>query len=121
MTQEQKIANLMEKLDITREEALDVIEYDKQVERSAKFDPYKLSEEQEKASKKARQADRAKSENAEKPKRERKSNNDKRFLIEVLSALPECSENLTVINPEREFTFMYNGVKYKIVLSAPRS
>ena len=44
-----------------------------------------------------------------------------------MSLLAECVENVAeggavdVTNPERELVFHYNGKKYKITLSAPRS
>jgi hypothetical protein len=28
--------------------------------------------------------------------------------------------DVEIVNPEREFLFTYNGIKYKVVLSAPR-
>jgi hypothetical protein len=78
----------------------------------------------EKGAKKARRADRT-----DTPKKaERKPNEDKRFLVRVLlNALasnddPGFGEEFQseTVNPEREFLFTYNGIKYKVVLSAPR-
>ena len=76
---------------------------------------------QKKAEKKLRQADRAPT--AYKfTKRERKADNDKATLVNTLfnAILPMC-DTYEVQNAEREFTFTYNGKKYKVVLSAPRS
>lgn len=56
-------------------------------------------------------------------KRTRKENPTKRELIEVLKGALEGFEveNLEVTNIERELVFTVGGVKYKVVLSAPRS
>ena len=56
-------------------------------------------------------------------KRTRKENPTKRELIEVLKGALEGFEveNLEVTNVERELVFTLGGVKYKVVLSAPRS
>ena len=56
-------------------------------------------------------------------KRTRKENPAKRELIEVLKGALEGFEveNLEVTNIERELVFTLGGVKYKGVLSAPRS
>ena len=126
------IATLMAKLDITEEEARQVLEDDKRIDRGEKL--FELSAEQEKASKQARQADRKptvyKLDNTN-GKRSKKADDDKRFLIDTFVwALTTdlehcgdnvCAENVNIINPEREVEFVYNGRKFKIVLSAPRS
>lgn len=56
-------------------------------------------------------------------KRTRKENPTKQDLIKcVESALTEFgATDLEITNKEREVVFFVNGVKYKIVLSAPRS
>ena len=56
-------------------------------------------------------------------KRTRKENPANRELIEVLKGALEGFEveNLEVTNIERELVFTLGGVKYKVVLSAPRS
>ena len=122
MANEKLIAKYMESLDITREEAIQLIADDVAVDKGAILFP--LTAEQEKESKKARQADRKPTVyNFDTSKRKRAENTSKRFLIENLTdALQkvECT-NLEVTNPEREIIFYYEGVKYKIVLSAPRS
>ena len=114
-----EIAQLMQKLDITEAEAIQLLEDDKAIDKGAKL--FELTDEQAKASKKARQADRAPTVYQFKP-RERKIDADKAFLInELLTAvLPLCSSH-EIVNSEREFLFTYNGKKYKIVLSAPRN
>ena len=118
---EKKIENLINVLGCSREEAIDIIESDKRIDKGEKL--FELSAEQEKASKQARQADRKptvyKLDNAN-GKRSRKADTDKQ---EIMRKLLDCFDeyNPQIINAEREFTFTYNERKFKIVLSAPRS
>lgn len=122
MANEKLIAKYMESLDITREEAIQLIADDVAVDKGAILFP--LTAEQEKEAKKARQADRKPTVyNFDTSKRKRAENTSKRFLIENLTDALQKAEctNLEVTNPEREIIFFYDGVKYKIVLSAPRS
>ena len=115
-----KQGEAMRKMGMSEEEIADVLESDKRIDRGEKL--FELDPELEKGAKKARQADR-------KPtvynfqKRERKANNDKRTIINALDeALCRIADQQTEItNAEREIIFHFNGVKYKVVLSAPRS
>lgn len=106
------------KLGMTEAEAREVLEDDKRIDRGE--DLFPLTDEQKAAEKKMRQADR-------KPtvykfnKRERKPNEPKREIIQVLDeALTDLVDDVTVTNPERQIDFIYDGVKYRIILSAPR-
>lgn len=115
-----KQVEAMRKMGMSEAEIADVLESDKRIDRGEKL--FELDPELEKGAKKARQADR-------KPtvynfqKRERKANNDKRTIINALDeALCRIADQQTEItNAEREIIFHFNGVKYKVVLSAPRS
>ena len=112
---EELIQSHMRILGITREEAIQLIEDDKRIDRGEKL--FELDPELEKGAKKARcvaSADRKKSTT----KREKKVDDDKRHLINHFTV---GLENVNVLNPEREFEFTYNDKKYKIVLSVPRS
>jgi hypothetical protein len=122
----------MRKLGLTKEEIAEVLEADKMIDQGVKL--FEVTAEQEKASKQARQADR-------KPraydldntggKRNKKADDDKRFLIDtfvwalttdtVQNGDNVCAENVNIINPEREVEFTYNERKFKITLSAPRT
>ena len=113
----------LRKLGLTDAEIEQVLADDKRIDKGEKL--FELTAEQEKASKQARKADRAptvyKLDNTA-GKRSKKANTDKAFLIDLLiRSLPPHGVGIEVVNPEREFTFTYNGTKYKIVLSAPRS
>ena len=116
---EAKIQKLMKSLNISREDAIELMEEDKRIDRGEKL--YELDPELEKGAKKARQADRKKSDTP--IKRERKPKPEKAeicsAMMDGLSVLGVIDFNIT--NPEREFLFTYNGTKYKVTLACPRS
>jgi hypothetical protein len=117
-TREQKIERTMKLLKCSYDEALQIALDDEAVDKGETM-PWDLTEEQKKVSRKARQADRIVS--TEKKTRERKADDDKRTLIELLKAtIGGVGENVSVTNIEREIEFDYNGRKFKITLSAPR-
>jgi len=119
----------MRKMGCTDEEIADMLKCDKEIDRGA--DLFPLAEELQAGAKKARRADRT--DTPKKAVRERKSNEDKSRIIAIMKHALENvwqSENggmvntyrdFEVVNPEREFLFTYNGTKYKVVLSCPRS
>ena len=116
---EEKIQKLMKSLNISREEAIALMEEDRRIDRGEKL--YELDPELEKGAKKARQADRKKSDTP--TKRERKPKPEKAeicsAMMEGLAELGVADFNIT--NPEREFSFTHNGTKYKVTLACPRS
>ena len=108
----------LKNLGLTDEEIADVLETDKRIDKGEKL--FDLPEELEKGAKKARMSGNCNG--YTKANREKKVDDDKRFLIETLElALSPFAENVEIANPEREMTFTHNGKKYKIVLSCPRS
>ena len=125
-----RINLLMKNLGITESEAIEVLEADQQIDKGEKL--FELTAEQSKTSKQARIVPRTPTA-YNFTKRERKADNDKRRIIEYIknALVNEIHTSLTdidylavevdVINPERELVFNYNGRKFKIVLSAPRS
>lgn len=125
MNKEEMIAKYMKTLGITREEAIQLIADDEEIDRMTRTSDIDgdLTAEQRKSAKKARQADRKPTVyKFDTTKRKRAENTGKRFLIDEIK---KCLENagaddLEVTNPEREIIFMSEGTKYKIVLSAPR-
>lgn len=105
----------MRKCGMTEDEILDVLNADREIDRGAKL--FELDAELQAGAKKARRADRT---DTPKP-RERKPNEDKQTLLHLLQCgLGNDVADLVVTNQEREFLFTYNGIKYKVVLSAPR-
>ena len=106
------------KLGLTDAEIKQVLADDKRIDKGEKL--HELDPELEKGAKKARQAER------KTPitpiKRERKADNDKREIISTLDkVLCDICDNVEVKNAEREIVVQYNGRKFKITLSAPRS
>ena len=117
------IENLMRVLGCSEEEAKQILADDKKIDRGEKL--FELTPEQQKASKKARQTGTKKKTvySFDTSKRKRKENPDKAFLIEIFKKALESQEatNIEIINPEREMSFNFNDVVYKIVLSVPRN
>ena len=115
------VEELAQRLNISVDEARQVQEDDKRIDRGEKL--FELPPELEAGAKKARRADRKKVENV---KRERKPDEDKRELIQYLEssledAYPDLDlGNITITNPEREMEFTYNGIKYRLTLMRPR-
>lgn len=119
----------LRKLGLTDTEIAEVLATDKEIDRGAKH--FELAEDLKPGAKKARRADRTDS--PKKAVRERKPNVDRIRLVEFLKNALENEINLSatdvdyigttveIVNPEREFLFTYNGTKYKVVLSAPRT
>lgn len=110
----------MEKLQISEEEALQLIEDDKAIDKGQNLFP--LTEEQEKASKKARSTG-AKAPTIYKfDKKPKKENATKQNIIAgIMTAVQGLGGEIgEVPNKEREFFFFLEGKKYKIVLSMPR-
>ena len=119
MLDEKLIAKHMATLNISREEAIQLIEDDKAIDRGAKM--FELDPELEKRAKKARQAERKVSTTP--AKREKKANPEKAEICSsMMDGLRELGvEEFTINNPEREFVFIHNGTKYKVTLACPRS
>ncbi len=123
---ENTIQRHMNILHLSREEAIELMKEDEKIDKmttSAEINS-DLTSEQVKAAKEARKADRKRTVfKFDVSKRPKKENPDKRFLIENLRASIENvgGADIEVTNIERELIFNFNNVKYKIVLSAPRS
>ena len=113
---EAHVRDLMKKLDLTREEAIHLINDDENDITT------ELTPEQAKVEKEMRQADRKK-ETAPR-KRERKIDQDKRYLIDAMEEMLVYSdvqaENVVVTNPEREIIFDFKGEKYQLTLVRKR-
>ena len=119
----------MRKIGCTEEEIANILKCDKEIDRGA--DLFPLAEELQAGAKKARRADRT--DTPKKAERTRAEDKDKRRLITFLknaleneinldlTTVDHIGTNVEIVNPEREFLFTYNGKKYKIVLSCPRS
>ena len=117
---EKQIEKLMATLKCTREEAIEVIEDDKKIDKGEKL--FELSPELEAGAKKARQAVwKPTVYNFDTKDKKRKADEDKAKLIAILAESLEQVEIIpTVTNVEREMEFIYNDRKFKLTLSAPR-
>lgn len=120
----EQVEKLMELLQCTEEQAKDIIACDKEIDKMTVAQcESDLSKDQKAVAKQYRQGDR-------KPTvynfstRERKADNDKGKLIHLLAdclCMVTANENdLTVTNAERQIDFVYNGRKFRVVLSCPR-
>ena len=120
-----KIEEIMTLLQCTEEQAMDIIAKDKEIDKmSVRECESDLTQEQKASAKKARQGDR-------KPtvykfdKRERKADLDKALLInelaDAIGGVISQESDLTITNAERQIDFVYNGRKFRVVLSAPRT
>ena len=121
MTKAEKMQmqRIMENLDCDEETAKEIMETDKRIDKGEKL--FELPKELEKGAKKARSAGNCNG--YTKTKREKKVDIEKRAIIQCMTEIAEnLADNGTIEieNPEREFTFIYKGKKYKIVLSCPR-
>ena len=123
---EKRIAELMQTLDLTREEAIELIQEDEKVDKmTVKETESDLTAEQKQAIKKAKGGAKAVDAFGKKRVVERKADEDKRTLISLLyntlhSADDPSCENIEITNPERQIDFKMNGRRFRIVLSAPR-
>ena len=121
--EEQSVYNNLRKMGLTDEEAKEVISADKAIDKGEKL--FELTEEQKQAEKKYKNTHTrtVKTAYGQTQTKERKTDADKRILID---ALAEKLENyadggkVNITNAEREIELMFHNRKFKIVLSAPR-
>ena len=107
----------MDKLDLTEDQARQLLEDDKAIDKGAKL--FELSAEQKKAEKAMRQCDRTPTV-YKFTKRERKADTAKSDILQLLIAGvrdQSTADQFQVINPEREFIFQFENRKFKVVLS----
>ena len=108
----------MKKQGYTEEEIADMLACDKAIDQGVRL--FELDPELEAGAKKARRADRT--DTPRKANRERKIDADKVEIIGVLNdAICDLADDVGEIINEREFLFTYNGRKFKVTLSVPRT
>lgn len=112
----ERIEMLMKTLDITKEEAIEMLEDDEKIDKGEKL--FEQTAEQKANSKKASSVGTRKSTTT---KREKTPNEDRLFLLKVLSSAL-CDNHICngVVNPECEIGFTYNDVSYSVKLIAHR-
>ena len=110
----------MQKLGMTDTEIAEVLADDEKIDKGEKL--FELPKELQEGAKKARMIGTKKPTVYNFTKREKKADNDKRLLLDVLyCSILDLVVDAKVNNHEREFEFKYKDKKYKIVLSCPRS
>ena len=120
---EKRIAELMQSLDLTRDEAIELIQEDEQVDKmTVKQAESDLTAEQKQAIKKAKGGAKAVDAYGKTRKVERKADEDKRYLIKVIENALNDKEitDFETSNIERQIDFKFNNRRFRIVLSAPR-
>lgn len=116
----EQLHRIMANLQCTEEEAQEILAYDKAIDKGEKT-PHDLTPAQNKVAQSYTRTGTRKPTVYKFDKKERKPNEPKRELIEVLAAaLASSADALEVTNPERQIDFSWAGTKYRIVLSAPR-
>ena len=126
---EAQITKMMKSLDLTREEAIELIKDDMEIDKmSVKECTSDMTDEQKKAAKKATITTGEKKKTTS-IKKERKKDNIKIEIISTIAQnLNRCYfdddsntvEDIAIIKPEREITFTINGEEYSITLTKHR-
>lgn len=110
---EKQIENAMRSLDLTREEAIEMLQADEAIDAGEKL--FELSDEQKKVAKQMTSAGGGK--HTEKVKRERKVDADKHEIMQTLDdALCDIADNVSERKADSEISFSYNGAKYTLKL-----
>ncbi len=120
MIDEKKIQKAMKNLDLTREEAIEMLQEDEEIDKHD-ANPHPLSPEQEKVAKKMRSSTRGPTV-FKLDKRERKPNELKR---EIMQTLFECIQDTswnapTLTNPERTIDFSIRDKTFTVSLTEHR-
>lgn len=129
---EEQITKMMQSLDLTREEAIELIEDDMEVDKmSTKECASDMTEEQRQAAKAVTITTGEKKKSSAPIKRERKKDETKIAIISAIakSLGSDCFygklgdidiENLSIVKPEKEIVFTLNGEEYSITLTKHR-
>lgn len=117
ITQE-RLFQIAKTLNITIDEAIELVKSDEEIDKGAKH--FELTPEQKKVAKKMTCVDKKPHTKPNAP-REKKVNKDKQEIMQTIDdALCCLVDNVDELNNDRELTFVYNNVKYKLTLSCPR-
>lgn len=121
MKDSEQLARIKAGLKCSDAEAAEILAYDKAVDHGEKT-PHDLTPAQNKVAQSYAHTGTRKTPTVYKfTKRERKPNEPKREIMQVLDeALTDIADDVTVTNPERQIDFVLDGIRYRVVLSAPR-
>ena len=116
----EQLSRIKAGLKCSDEEAAEILAYDKAIEHGEQT-PYDLTPAQNKIAQSYAHTGTRKPTVYKFTPRERKPNEPKREIIQVLDeALTDIADDVTVTNPERQIDFVMDGIRYRVVLSAPR-
>lgn len=120
MTREEKIKSFMNRYEISREEAIVMVDYDEEIDKMSMSEiNADLSAEQKKAIKDATKTTSGKK--TERKPREKKVDETKQHLIDIVrSALFENEIYCQVTNDEKTIDFNLNGANYTFTLTKHR-
>lgn len=115
-----QIQQLMKTLQISEAEAKEVLDYDKRIDAGEKLG--ELDSDKKKVAKAMTLTGTRAKGNYKFQQKERKANAAKLEIIAAIAQMLESkgAEKLEIANAEREFSFLLDNVKYKIILSCPR-
>jgi len=127
--QNNQVCNLIERLGCTEQEALDIIEYDKKVDKmTTKQAEDDLTAEQKKAIKNLKNCAKVVTVvngYGRKATRTQKIDSNKIELIDFISTALKNdlmnTDNVEIINPQKQINFEYKGKKYSIDLKFRRN
>ena len=115
-----QLARIKAGLKCSDEEAAEILAYDKAVDHGEQT-PHDLTPAQNKVAQSYARTGTRKPTVYKLTPRERKPNEPKREIIQILvDALTPICGSMEVTNAERQLDFDFHGVKYRVVLSAPR-
>lgn len=121
---EKQIEKLMKTLDITRDEAIELINEDKEIDRKSfsQIDD-DLTEEQKQAKKKYTNVKRGVNAYGKKTERVLKPDENKRMIINAIAqALEKCGniQNVNITNPQKYIVFSIESEDFEIDLKRKR-
>ena len=121
MTKAEKLQlhRIMENLDCDEKTAKEIMETDKRIDKGEKL--FELTKDQKQVEKQMRSTGTRKVDAYGKStERKQKVDEDKIHLMEILTQSLGVCGNLNITNPQSTIELVYNGRKFKVVLSAPR-
>lgn len=117
----ERVKEIAHILNITEDEAREVLKADKEIDRGAKL--FELTDEQKKAEKKYKNVGTRTVIDAYGKKRERirKPHEEKREAIQTIANAFISNGNMVeILNEERELMIQYGAKRFKVTLSEPR-
>lgn len=119
---EKKIVNLMQSLDVSKEEAIEILQSDAEIDKGAKL--FELTEEQKAVEKKMRKTVKAVAPNGKKIQRELKiDNNREKLLVSIIELFNEKFSIENIERPPRttnKIRFQFYGDTFTVTIAKER-